>query len=302
MKPRLLIARSSFTTNDLVDVVLEIDPEGEDPDFYDHARFHVEFRNAATDHAATAVEAFQVNLSGTFAELSICPRLLSGYFRGTAGSMSPMPPALLRISCEIFVTTGVSLGWSPTYEIVQDPIDVLRQEYVDLPPTIGASPPAREDVVPSLGAAWNSGNYDHQLDDRLQARFFAIRDAYAGAPVMDAAGNAVQVDGQPVQIEPGAGLDVTSGYRCPRRNRAIGSTHPESRHVFGRALDIVPSPCRGIVPSGESVPLDLHAHVYPTLLAATLVALHGDGSAIAENGPVQVPVGDPSEDHVHVQW
>lgn len=35
----------------------------------------------------------------------------------------------------------------------------------------------------------------------------------------------------------GAPVQITSGYRCPARNKAVGG-HPNSQHVLGSAADI----------------------------------------------------------------
>ena len=44
-----------------------------------------------------------------------------------------------------------------------------------------------------------------------------------------------------------AQLVVSSGYRSPQSNKAIGSVHPESLHTRGRALDLEPMPVTVIV-------------------------------------------------------
>lgn len=44
---------------------------------------------------------------------------------------------------------------------------------------------------------------------------------------------------EPVRAVLGVPLHVTSGYRCPELNRAVGG-RPNSRHVLALAIDVVP--------------------------------------------------------------
>ncbi len=60
---------------------------------------------------------------------------------------------------------------------------------------------------------------------------FAVRDA-----VKELAVNLLQ----PLRDAWGSGLTVTSGYRCPELNRAVGGS-ATSAHVYGWAADIVPA-------------------------------------------------------------
>ena len=43
---------------------------------------------------------------------------------------------------------------------------------------------------------------------------------------------------EPLRIALGAPITVTSGYRCPQLNQAIGSKSKNSQHLFGCAADI----------------------------------------------------------------
>lgn len=43
---------------------------------------------------------------------------------------------------------------------------------------------------------------------------------------------------QGLRHEYGRPLRVTSGFRCPARNRAVSATGPEGPHTTGRAIDI----------------------------------------------------------------
>lgn len=114
-------------------------------------------------------------------------------------------------------------------------------------------------------------------------------------------GSQLLSNGEPVFISPAATVHIESAYRNPRRNVEVGSKYPvTSKHVWGRAIDIVPtSGTQGVTPSGRTVPLRLHEHVYPTLLQA---ARSVSPASIGEDGAVQVIIGSPSEDHVHMQW
>jgi hypothetical protein len=175
----------------------------------------------------------------------------------------------------------------------QDETDILRQEYYDYNIPV----PARDEVVPSLGAGFNRGNYSVQLAVDMRENYDAILAAYRGREVR------VTIDGQEyvTRIPQDASLTVSSGYRNPQRNRAVGSQFPDSRHTRGRALDLVPSAVQVVVMVNgrpRRVTLSLHEALYPALHAAAATV----GTAIAEQGATQVPVGDPREDHIHVQW
>jgi hypothetical protein len=178
----------------------------------------------------------------------------------------------------------------------QDETDRLRQEYEDY----GIPVPARSEVVPSVPGGFNTGNYGVQLSVGLDTHFNAILGAYRGRRVT------VVIDGQPYNttIPTTANLGISSAYRNPQRNHhpTVGSVHPDSRHTRGRALDLVPTePVRVTVVVNRRprvVTLPLHEVVYPALQAAAAT----QGTAIAEHSAIPVPVGDPSENHIHVQW
>lgn len=177
--------------------------------------------------------------------------------------------------------------------LTQDETDRLRQEYYDYNIPV----PARGDVVPFLGPGFNQGNYGVQLSVGLNTRYNAIVAAYRGRPV------SVVINGLTYNttIPANAPVTISSGYRNPQRNRAVGSRIPDSSHTRGRALDLVPSVVHVVVMVNGArvrVPLSLHGVLYPALQAAAAT----QGTAIAEQGAIQVPVGDPREDHIHVQW
>lgn len=49
----------------------------------------------------------------------------------------------------------------------------------------------------------------------------------------------------PLRIAWGSAIQVTSGYRCSRLNRALKGSSPTSAHLVGYAADLVP--CRGSI-------------------------------------------------------
>jgi hypothetical protein len=178
--------------------------------------------------------------------------------------------------------------------LTQDETDRLRQEYSDYNIPV----PARSEVVPSLGAGYNDGNYNVQLSVGLPAHYDAILAAYHGRPVT------VTIDGQEydASIPDDAPITIKSGYRNPQNNRAIRSRYADSKHTRGRALDLAPSEVQVLIMvNGQptSVTLPLHQTLYPALLEA---ANETGVRAIAEDWGRPVDVGDPSENHIHVQW
>jgi hypothetical protein len=95
----------------------------------------------------------------------------------------------------------------------------------------------------------------------------------------------------------GASLDlsrlVTSAYRNPQRNRAVGSHALNSFHTRGRALDLDP---RALSVAGKT-PAQLMC-----LIEAAGAAVAGVRNAFTEAGAVQhLPCDASAADHVHVQ-
>jgi hypothetical protein len=208
--------------------------------------------------------------------------------RFTGGSRAPNQP----IAFEVVATLNhnglpISSILSETLQFLeQDNIDTLRQEYQDILQPV----PTRSEIVPTLGTPWNKGNYNVQRDNNLQARRDSILAAYRGLSVTNA--------GLAVTIPAGAQISVSSAFRCPQLNKAIGSVHPESLHTRGRALDLVPLPVTVIV-NGTAVNLDLHNTLYPALDRA----VRSQGlSSLPEQSAIPVPLGDPRENHIHTQW
>lgn len=215
--------------------------------------------------------------------------------RPSGGSLAPNAPIRLHLQVEVKTSTG-SAGTSNVLQIVQDEIDVLRQEYLDL--GTGA-PPFRSSIRPTLGDPWNTGNYGVQIDESMQSHFSQIASKFGSHHVVTPDLSPLLVNGKRVRLT-APSVRLESGFRCPRRNVAVGSGYPTtSYHVWGRALDLIPSPSSGVTETGAAVALNLHTHVYPTLLVA---ARETGVSAICEVGATPVPPGSSSANHVHVQW
>lgn len=225
--------------------------------------------------------------------------------RWTAGSRAPNPAISFEVTAKIVLDGEefkIRLSETNLGPLSQDETDRLRQEYYDY----NIAVPGRGDVVASLGAGYNEGNYGVQLSVDLPGHYSRAVAAYRGRQVSIS----MTVNGQvfnnvPVTIPANAPVTIPSGYRNPQRNRAVGSQFPDSRHTRGRALDLVPSVVQvmaSVTVNGQTVTqrvtLGLHQTLYPALHAAASTV----GTAIAEQSATPVPVGDSRENHIHVQW
>jgi hypothetical protein len=86
---------------------------------------------------------------------------------------------------------------------------------------------------------------------------------------------------------------VTSAFRNPQRNRAIGSVALNSRHTRGRALDIDPRPMR--VPGKD-------ARQLMCVIEVAGVRRVGEANSFTERGAATfLDCNDPVADHVHIQ-
>jgi hypothetical protein len=243
------------------------------------------------------------------------------------GGDSPNAPISFTVKLELLIGGQVvDVAEVSPEELQQDEKDCLRQEYVDfaqanLLPAEERFLPAYQDVKPALDApnrfgpghsGYNTGNYANvQLDGGMQARLASLVAALKNRPVVEAYKlngklkyrTLLNRNGQPVRLPStlkASDLVISAGFRCPRRNYLAGSVYPNSsRHTRGRALDIVPPNTIRVVRDGRSLQLNLHNHIYPTLLAA---AQQVSQSAITEQGAKPVPAGTTTEDHVHMQW
>jgi hypothetical protein len=197
----------------------------------------------------------------------------------------------------------------------QDEQSILRQEYVDF----SQPPPGRGDLSLHSGQ-FNWGNYRYVVNlAQMQARFNGSVTAYRGRNITIPAPPASPPGSHPpggppvppptpggpptpatvtVSIPATAGVTVTSAYRNPRRNLAAGSVHPDSRHCRGHAIDMAPDTPQNVTVNGQNVALGLHESLYPALVAAAQT----QGTAFTEHNATMTPTGDPTENHVHVQW
>jgi len=274
--------------------------------------------------------------------LTLAPREMANYSRPQSGSREPNKPlyflwGLFPLDLEMavtpvdmtplpagsLVTVGSSFLGAPPAGVVsleaswlfegvvgavflQDEIDTLRQEYLDFgassgPPFKGPFVPKRSDVVHSVGTL-NTGNYRVQLDSSLAGHRDGVIAAYRGRQVVDVNGNAVTFNDHTVTIPEDATVTITSAYRNPRRNVAVGSQNPlGSRHVWGAALDLVPDFTTGVAADGSTVDLEEFEHIYPTLRDAALT----QGFAFREDKHGKnIDKGESTlnPDHVHLQW
>jgi Peptidase M15 len=182
-----------------------------------------------------------------------------------------------------------------TKTVTQDPKDQLREEYYDY----GIPVPTRNEIVASLGAGFNQGNYSVQLSDGLETRYDAILAAYRGRPITVSVGGKQFSSAIPID----ASVDISSGYRNPQRNKAKDGAKL-SKHMFGQALDLVPNPSMRVMINGRLIRVTVPLHGANGLYAALqdAAASQAGNTAIAEQDATQVPVGDTRENHIHVQW
>ena len=187
-------------------------------------------------------------------EFSFQPKLEA---RPTDGSTTRNRP--------IQYTVSASFGGSFQYFLlIQDEVDILRQEYID----------HKEGVVPSRGDcvahpvdnSFNVGNYNVIVDSGMQA-------------ALDKVALEFRKDGK-------EGVLVIAGFRCPQRNKAAGDAHPNSKHVLGRALDLAP----------KSASVDSMRALYQACVRAG-----HQGFCEAAPGK-RVSPDSPDARHVHIEW
>jgi hypothetical protein len=175
----------------------------------------------------------------------------------------------------------------------QDETDTLRQEYVDYQM---ANVPARTNVVATQttddGQKLNNGNYNVQLSLDLPDNYKEILNAYRGSIATN--------NGQPILVPLQAKIEISSSFRSPQHNKAIGSVSTNSPHCYGRALDLVPIPIPVLV-NGNPTMLDLHKFWYPALNAAAN-SLIGNKAFPEAGANTNILIGNTNEDHIHVQW
>ncbi len=155
-------------------------------------------------------------------------------------------------------------GIEQHFILVQDDVDLLRQEYIDHGESV--VPPRSDFIAHAVDKSFNIGNYELVVDGGMQAAFDRIGLEYGR--------------------EPRGSLRVVSGFRSPQRNMATGDFHPKNPHVYGRALDLAPDPSS---PSALEV-------LYQACVRA---GYH----SVCEAAPGKaVPPGSPDAKHVHIDW
>jgi len=177
--------------------------------------------------------------------------------RPTDGSTVPNRPIQYTVSAAFE-------GIEHFFILVQDEVDLLRQEYIDHQERVV---PSRTDCVAHpVDGSFNSGNYDLIVDGGMQAAFDRINLEFGK--------------------EPRGSLRVVSGFRSPQRNKATGDSHPDNPHAYGRALDLAPDP--------------LGAEALNSLyLACDRAGYH----AVCETSPGRgVPPGSADAEYIHVDW
>jgi len=198
--------------------------------------------------------------SGTPSQLPHSPRFAfrpQPANRPTGGSTVRNPP--------LQYTVSATLEGTPQYFIlIQDDVDLLRQEYID----------HNENVVPSradccarpIDGSFNVGNYNWAVDGGMQG-------------ALDKVALEFRKDSRPT-------LRVLSGFRSPQRNKAVGDVRPNNKHVLGRALDLAPEPAS-----------------HDSLTALYDACIRAGFHTFCESGPgTEVPNGSPDAKHVHIDW
>jgi hypothetical protein len=87
------------------------------------------------------------------------------------------------------------------------------------------------------------------------------------------------------------GLNITSGWRNPQRNEAIGSVVPNSRHQYGDAIDLTFS----------SLPAGLTMAECNCILETAAEAVVGANNALAEQSSTPRPCDNALVNHIHAE-
>jgi hypothetical protein len=204
------------------------------------------------------------------------------------GSFLPNPPLAFNVVATTTIdgsTYTDSLSTSNAGQLVQDETDCLRQEYIDFE---FASIPSRDRVVTPSRVGFNTGNYSVQLDESMERKFKTILESYHGSRFT--------YKGRQLTVPNDAAIRITSAYRNPRRNVAIGSLFPKtSKHTLGQAFDLQPEQILVTI-DGRVVKIGRDYLNQPLLEAARKA-----GRALVEEGN-NPNVTIAKADHIHVQW
>ncbi len=120
----------------------------------------------------------------------------------------------IRAKLPINGTLTYSLWWP---SIVQDEIDMLRQQYIDM----------GKESVPGRGSFINSGSTAH-----FNLSEGACHCGHHSYHLWSAMNNL-----ESVRANLGHAMSINSGYRCPIHN-AAQSGAPNSQHIYGTAADV----------------------------------------------------------------
>lgn len=254
---------SSFLSTDTISGVASTSPNG--------ASSGVQWTITPTIGAIQNV----VPANGTGPNISFRPNVTHPAYTPGAGSLSPS--TALSYSMRAAVCSSQA-----THTITQDQRDTIRQEYANHGITI----PARADLTTVAGTAHFSASDISQSEYSLMV----------GNP--GALGEAVRTEyNQRLRTAlanpnfPEQGIGMSSGYRNPERNEAIGSTQVASIHQYGRATDLQ------ILQSTVTASGLTTAQVWQILADAGAAVATG----FCEIGPTATACNVQGVTHVHVQ-
>jgi hypothetical protein len=165
------------------------------------------------------------------------------------------------------------LGLKTEIVLIQDEIDILRQEYIDYDYDFK---PSREQIYLSENSEWNTGNYSY-IAAEANNRFEEIFNAYNEAWILYCQVNNIN----------STGLSFGSAFRNPQRNRAVGGSR-NSRHARGRALDLSPIGNHG-----------LGGGIWSRIKQVGIILNY---DANCDRSGTFVNQNCSSADHIHVQW
>ncbi len=186
--------------------------------------------------------------------------------RPVNGSTYRNPPIQYSVSATL-------RGLKTEVTLIQDEIDILRQEYVDYNFTFR---PTREQIYLTQNSPWNTGNYDY-IAAETENRFEEVFNSY----------NEAWIDYCQEHDINSTGIVFNSAYRNPQRNRHIGGSR-NSLHARGRALDLSPTGNHG-----------LGGNIWP-LLKQVGIDLGYDANC--DRSGTFVNDNCTQANHIHVQW
>lgn len=167
-----------------------------------------------------------------------------------------------------YTVSATIMGLKKEFALMQDQIDILRQEYIDFGTRFQ---PQRSNAYLDNGS-WNVGNYDYIVTESDGNHFQTIYDE-----IVSNWQDKGYTDG----------IIVSSAYRNPRRNPGVLN----SRHLRGLALDIYPA---GAITLQRW--LDLRASGNEVIIDGLFITAHCDRSGTFVDHDCSLA------NHIHVQW